>query len=161
MGRYLTTGMNILPQETPERFCQSLAILTLFIITLIYLFTSKHAYQFHSSLWLLSGLSNVSRCHGWRTLSQFVASCEFSSTVVCWCAVSCNCHFPISHLKCSLQKLAVNWLLVLQQFCTIRNPNLMLLFLQGGKNIFSSWFIMLMMNSYILLYLLTHSSTST
>lgn len=140
--------MNILRTRNPR------AILSVFchpdyFYDYLYLFISKHAYQLRSSRWLLSGLLQCKQMSRLRTLSQFVASCEFSSTVVFWCAVSYNCHFPIPHLKRSLQKLPVNWLLVLQQFFSIRNPNLMLLFLQGGKTIFPSWFIMSMMNSYI------------
>lgn len=148
MGRYLTRGMNIRRTRNPR------AILSVFchpdcFYDYLYLCISKHAYQLRSSRWLLSGLLRCKQMSRLRTLSQFVASCEFSSTVVFWCAVSYNCHFPIPHLKHSLQKLPVNWLLVLQQFFSIRNPNLMLLFLQGGKTIFPSWFIMSMMNSYI------------
>lgn len=64
MGRYLTRGMNILPTRNPR------VILSVFCYPdsfyyFFYLFISKHAYQFNS-LWLLSGLSNVSRCHGWE-----------------------------------------------------------------------------------------------
>lgn len=141
--------MNILPTRNPRAilsaFCHPDSFYYYFY--LIIYFQARLPISFFSLA--VVGTLQCKQMPWLRTLSQFVASCEFSSTVVCWCAVSYNCHFPISHLKCSLQKLAVNWLPVLQQFFSIRNPNLMLLFLQGGRTIFLSWFIISVMNSYI------------
>lgn len=164
MGRYLTSGMNILPTSNPRVILSVLGhpdfslVAFLYIYKYIYLFIyiffifiNKY-FQPHVLIPFFSLVVRPLQCTqmSWlRTLSQCVASCEFISTVVCWCAVSYNCHFHISHLKCSSEKLAVNWLPVLLQFFSITSPNLMLLFLQGGRTIFLSWFIMHMMNSYI------------
>lgn len=167
MGRYLTSGMNIPPTSNPRVIlsvlCHPDFSVVAFVCTCIYIyiyictyisffiFINKY-FQPHILIPFFSLVVRPLQCTqmSWlRTLSQCVASCEFISTVVCWCAVSYNCHFHISRLKCSSEKLAVNWLPVLLQFFCIRSPNLMLLFLQGGRTIFLSWFIMHMMNSYI------------
>lgn len=130
MGRYLTSGMNILPTRNPRVILSVFCHLTLYYYLFI-CFQARLAILFF--FLIVVGALQCKQMSWLRTLSQFVASCEFSSTVVCWCAVSCDCHFPISHLKCSLQKLAVNWLPVLQQFFSIRNHNLMLYFCREGE----------------------------
>lgn len=152
MGRYLTSRMNIPPTRSPR------AILSVFchhdfFLLLLYLFVYLFPSMLTNFMLFVVRPLQCKQVSWLRTLSQFAA--RFSCTVVCQCAESCSCYFLVSHVKCR------SWLLIgSQSSSSVRNPSLMF-FLQGGRTIFPSWFIMSMMNSYIYLYLLTCSSTST